>query len=315
MSERISSRSRSGGFTLIELLVVIAIIGVLIGLLLPAVQKVREAAARTQSANNLKQIMLAAHSFHDANGHFPPAGGFHTAYADGSSIGSIFFHLLPYIEQGNLYQVSWDPTRKYWDFQMFNGGPDNAAGAPRSPAYHNPTFKTLLNPGDPSIPGSTLDTYGDAVGCYCVNVQAFPVNWDDSGKPGNFAGMPRSFPDGTSNTIGFAEKYAECGKTPALYNGQYPIGIEWSYGPPWLSYWSPFYALVTTGPASMFQVQPTFTGPSPTCDPTRPSTPWGGGILVALVDGSTRSVSPSVSPNTWWLATQPNDGLPLPSDW
>src|SRR5262245_37094307 len=96
------------GFTLIELLVVIAIIAVLIGLLLPAVQKVREAAARIKCANNRKQFGLAAHHYQDAHQHLPPVIGYYPPAS--GAFGTCFFHLLPYVEQDNLYRSALGPV-------------------------------------------------------------------------------------------------------------------------------------------------------------------------------------------------------------
>ena len=90
---------------------VIAIIAILIGLLLPAVQKVREAAARMQSQNNLKQIGLAAHTFHSANDRMPPMFGTVPAGSASLAGGSVFYHLLPYLEQDNLYRLGVDASR------------------------------------------------------------------------------------------------------------------------------------------------------------------------------------------------------------
>src|SRR6476661_6426481 len=97
---------RRQGFTLIELLVVIAIIAVLIGLLLPAVQKVREAAARAKSQNNLKQIALAVHNYNDAyQGKLPALTDLGTGAPQSYGFNSLFFNILPYVEQDNVYRV------------------------------------------------------------------------------------------------------------------------------------------------------------------------------------------------------------------
>src|SRR6187200_595115 len=104
MSLSAFSDRRNRGFTLVELLVVIAIIGILIALLLPAVQAAREAARRTQCMNNLKQLGLAALSYHDVYQHLPPGIGYYPT-ANGA-FGTYFFYLLPYIEQRNLYDRS-----------------------------------------------------------------------------------------------------------------------------------------------------------------------------------------------------------------
>src|SRR5260370_16989374 len=103
-----SKTARRRGFTLIELLVVIAIIAILIGLLVPAVQRVREAASRTQCMNNLKQLGLAAQNYHDQHKHLPPGIGYYPTAQNGV-FGTYFFHLLPYVEQDNLYRSAFGP--------------------------------------------------------------------------------------------------------------------------------------------------------------------------------------------------------------
>ena len=131
------------GFTLIELLVVIAIIAILIGLLVPAVQSVREAANRIKCANNLKQLGLAAHHFHDANQHLPPGIGYYPPA--GGAFGTYHFHLLPYLEQDNLYRAALGTVA----FPAPDG-PRTVYYPGNNTVYSRPV-SVFLCPSDPSV--------------------------------------------------------------------------------------------------------------------------------------------------------------------
>jgi len=202
-------------FTLIELLVVIAIIAILIALLVPAVQKVREAAARTQSANNLKQIGVALHNMQSEHGHLAPSQGAFPLDSNGrnwsapvlpSMFGTQQYFLLPYIEQKDIFMSP-----------AINGGPGDPDGAGGT---HTPnswwsyqSVPTYIAPSDPSLPpGGPLPMWNPRYPCsYASNWHAFRGGWDEDWQVGGRAVIPKSFPDGTSNSIGYFERYAICG--------------------------------------------------------------------------------------------------------
>jgi len=237
--DRWPARSRDlRGFTLVELLVVIAIIGILIALLLPAVQAAREAARRAQCTNNLRQIALAAHHYHDAARSFPPGVLLSQYYASRDQYrgANLFVFLLPYLEQANLYaQWDFDDPNRNFDGQKESRaakGPDLLC--PSEPESENPLHYSSR------LTGSSVERY--------IRVTSYAGNGGTrSYHPASgflatdglfFLAGPGSLPepnqqpvrladvtDGTSNTLFFGER----SRWAPNYNTFAEQGWDWAF--------------------------------------------------------------------------------------
>jgi prepilin-type N-terminal cleavage/methylation domain-containing protein/prepilin-type processing-associated H-X9-DG protein len=306
------------GFTLIELLVVIAIIAILIGLLLPAVQKVREAAARMSCQNNLKNISLAIVNCADQHeGVMPPGLGLYPTRegVPENGEGGLFMHILPYIEQDNLYKATrvitapWIPNgddRNYPQAYTATWTPSPALALPTfsqwNPTLQQTKVKPYLCPSDPTTDG----VWAQSVTSYAYNGQIFGISYQWGWGMGTRR-FPASISDGTSNTIFVTERVVQAyGSSTWAPDGGFNYYPDW--GP---SIASPEAGEQLKGLAAKFEVQPRGTSGNG----NRAVSPHTGGINAALGDGSVRFVSQGVSAQTWWFALTPASGDILGNDW
>jgi prepilin-type N-terminal cleavage/methylation domain-containing protein len=267
---------RRGGFTLVELLVVIAIIGILIGLLLPAVQKVREAGNRMQSSNNIKQLTLACHNFHDTYRCLPHQGWQDNWGRAGDPFsGSWLYQILPFVEQRGLYNLG--------------NGASSGSVAAEIPG------SLFLCPGRGRPGICTWAGYQGAVTDYGINgyINA-PYSSNPAGPTPNNKVKLTGITDGTSNTVLICQIYISI--------SDYSNTDRWYKEPFFVGGWAGTSRSTTS---DLRQDSATPTG-------QQWGSPFEGGALASMADGSVRSLPYSLAgtPTLTYLFL-PNDGNPV----
>lgn len=275
---------RRRALTLIEVLVVLAILALLLGLLLPAVQKVRQLSNRAKSSNNLRQIMLGVHHYaSNREGIVPGCTRWDVdPIEDPDCLAPVYAWIIPYLEvQIDLGKL--DPAKP---------------GTMIVPLF--------IDPGDPSWRANPTRTDGmQGTASYAFSVPAFT-------SPRSLAA---GYPDGLSNTIGIGGRYMRCGdgtysqsKWELLVSDRGMRTRRATFADPWYGDVVPVSdGQGKTWPSragATFQVSP----PLEACDPSLQQTPYRSGLLVALMDGSVRTIGPNTDPTVFWAAVTKDGG-------
>jgi prepilin-type N-terminal cleavage/methylation domain-containing protein/prepilin-type processing-associated H-X9-DG protein len=308
----LTTRDRRHGFTLIELLVVIAIIAVLIGLLLPAVQKVREAANRAKCQNNIKQMALAFHNHHDAYGYFPSGGRrYDAARVMNGTSPAVYtyqmwgwgYQILPYMEQDSLWKQTSDAQVRRTTLPFYS------CPSKRPPVIFND--RALMDYAGNG--GDTNENDANPRGA----LARIPVNGTVVNNPTNATGMP----DGTSNTLLLGEKFV----STTLYEGPYDLASTGDYGHQWGDLYG-FYAGWGWDTIRFGRLHPrqddaslNYRGRTPDDQPPQLTvdffgSPHPGGFNAALCDGSVRVVRYSIDLTILKALTNREDGVSFNHD-